>query len=157
MKLLALVLGVLGLGVLGLPLMVVAVVATHPWLAVSALTSHVEVVVPTPVVVAAPPAAPLPVTVGRDLSGAVDIARSWLGTPYLWGGCTRRGVDCSCFVHNVLAQFGINTPRTTVEQIRWATQVSRDQLQVGDIVFFNDTCRGCGANPTHEGLYIGAD
>ena len=43
----------------------------------------------------------------------------------------------------------------TVEQVRWARPVSRDQLAVGDLVFFDSTCESCGANPTHVGLYIG--
>jgi cell wall-associated NlpC family hydrolase len=103
----------------------------------------------TPVVVSMP--VPI-VTPGSDI---VAVAESWLGVRYLWGGCTRRGVDCSCFVRNVLAVFGINAPRTTVEQIRWATPVTREQIAVGDLVFFNDTCRNCGPNPTHVGLAIG--
>jgi cell wall-associated NlpC family hydrolase len=82
-------------------------------------------------------------------------AQTWLGVPYLWGGCTRRGVDCSCFVKNVYATVGVALPRTTVEQRRVLTPVGRDELRPGDVVFFNDTCTGCGANPTHEGLYVG--
>lgn len=88
-------------------------------------------------------------------SGWLDAAMSWLGTPYLWGGCGKRGIDCSCFVQNVLAVVGINAPRTTTTQVRWARPISRDDLRPMDLVFFNDTCDDCGANPTHVGLYIG--
>lgn len=94
-------------------------------------------------------------TLGPGPVGVLDVAMQWLGTPYLWGGCTRRGVDCSCFVQNVLATVGIHAPRTTVQQIAWATPLSREQLQVGDLVFFNNTCIACGPNPTHVGMYIG--
>ena len=99
--------------------------------------------VPTPSAFVGPP------------SNLVEAAMQWLGVPYLWGGCSHQGVDCSCFVKNVLATVGIKAPRTTVGQIAWATPVTRDQIEVGDLVFFNNTCSNCGANPTHVGLAIG--
>ena len=157
MKLLLPLLGALGLSLLSLPLLVVAVIATHPWLAVGALVGPVEVVEPTPApVAAAPTLAPAPSLSGSP-AAIVAEAMKWVNArvPYQWGGCTTAGVDCSCFVRNVLAVFGIRAPRTTVEQIRWAIPISRDQLAVGDIVFFKETCTKCGPNPTHEGLYIG--
>ena len=88
-------------------------------------------------------------------TGVLDVARSWLGVPYLWGGCSKAGVDCSCFVRNILATLGINAPRVTYQQIAWTTPVSRSQMQPFDLVYFNDTCTGCGPNPTHVGMYIG--
>ncbi len=144
MKLLVLFLGVLALAVFVLPLMVVTVVATHAWLAMGALTSAPIVVQQTPVAVVGATAAPVPSVSGMPFTPAELVAEAmkWVTArvPYAWGGCSTRGVDCSCFVHNVLSVFGINTPRTTTEQIRWAAPVSRDQLEVGDIVFFNKTC-----------------
>lgn len=107
--------------------------------------------VPTPRVV--PTFAP-----AREVGVSGDIlavAQSWLGVRYRWGGCTRQGIDCSCFVQNVLRVFGIEAPRTTKPQSVWGTAVSRDDLQLGDLVLFNDTCTGCGPNPTHVGLAIG--
>lgn len=98
---------------------------------------------------------PVPGTGGSWAAAAVAKAFTWLGVPYLWGGCSNRGIDCSCLVRNVLAAVGINAPRTTTEQIAWATPVPREQVQVGDLVFFDNTCTGCGGNPTHVGLYIG--
>lgn len=100
-----------------------------------------------------PTAAPVPVVSG--LSNLIDVAKTWLGTPYLFGGCTRKGIDCSCFVLNVLAVFEIHVPRTTVQQKAFDRPVSRNQLQPGDTLFFDNTCTDCGANPTHEGMYIG--
>ena len=158
MKLLALLVAAFGLVSVALPALVAIVVATHPWLAVGVLVGPVEVVQPTPApVAAAPPAlAPAPALAGTP-AAIIAEAMKWVNArvPYRWGGCTPAGVDCSCFVRNVLAVFGIHAPRTTVEQIHWATPIAREQLAVGDIVFFNDTCTECGANPTHEGLYIG--
>lgn len=163
MKLLVVGLGALGLTVLALPLLVFVTVATHPWLAVGALTAPIEVVAqPTPTPDGSPLiAAPAPTVASSGLfpnpAAVIADAMRWVDArvPYYWGGCTTRGVDCSCFVHNVLLDFGINTPRVTVDQKRWATPVNRDQLEVGDIVFFDNTCRDCGPNPTHEGLYVG--
>jgi N-acetylmuramoyl-L-alanine amidase len=101
-------------------------------------------------------ATPLPVpSVGYtgDVASVVATAKSWLGVPYHWGGCTKSGVDCSCFVRNVLATIGINAPRVTYQQIAWATPVSNPQPL--DLVFFDNTCSQCGPNPTHVGLYLG--
>jgi cell wall-associated NlpC family hydrolase len=123
-KLLLPLLGALGLSLLGLPLLVVAVIATHPWLAVGARVGPVEVVEPTPApVAAAPTLAPAPSLSGSP-AAIVAEAMKWVNArvPYQWGGCTTAGVDCSCFVRNVLAVFGIRAPRTTVEQIRWAAR-----------------------------------
>lgn len=86
---------------------------------------------------------------------AYNYATTWINVPYFFGGCSRNGIDCSCFVENVLAHVGINAPRTTVQQIAWAHRISADQAIAGDLVFFDNTCTDCGANPTHEGLYIG--
>src|SRR6266853_1866274 len=115
---------------------------------------------PTPVMIRVPIPTDVPVPTAlsqrTDLfEQIVSVARSWLGVRYSWGGCSRSGTDCSCFVRNVLLAVGINAPRTTVEQVRWARPVSRDQLAVGDLVFFDNTCELCGANPTHVGMYIG--
>jgi cell wall-associated NlpC family hydrolase len=110
---------------------------------------------PTPVTIRVaaptPTTAPAPAFAG-DLVAA---AKSWLGVPYRWGGCTRSGTDCSCYVRNVLLTIGINAPRTTVEQVRWAQPVGRGDLRIGDLLFFDSTCTDCGANPTHVGIYLG--
>jgi cell wall-associated NlpC family hydrolase len=85
----------------------------------------------------------------------VQVAQTWLDVRYVWGGCARSGVDCSCFVQNVYAAVGIHVPRTTVTQVAFDRLVSRDELRAGDTLFFDNTCTGCGPNPTHEGLYLG--
>lgn len=113
------------------------------------------VAVSTPVAV--PVGMPTPTVGTTPLGGILDVARSWLGSPYLWGGCTRRGVDCSCAVRNWWAALGINLPRTTSEQIRWAIPITREQIQPGDLLFFNNTCANCGPNPTHVGLALGGN
>ena len=108
--------------------------------------------------VAAPqPAVPVPVSDDRLVAQLVANALTWLSppVPYDWGGCSRRGVDCSCFIMLNLATVGIRAPRVTTDQIRWTIPLARADLRPGALVYFDNTCTGCGANPTHVGLYIG--
>src|SRR5262249_51104816 len=71
-------------------------------------------------------------------SGVVSLALQYLGVPYVWGGATPSGFDCSGLVQYVYAQLGVSLPHNTVAQ--WhdpnAVSVPRDQLQPGDLVFF---------------------
>jgi cell wall-associated NlpC family hydrolase len=105
-----------------------------------------------------PIGAPAPIVQNNLVATIIANAMAWLNprVPYLWGGCTRNGVDCSCFVQNVLRASGISgTPRVTTEQIQWARPIARSQAAAADLVFFDNTCSGCGANPTHVGIYLG--
>lgn len=81
----------------------------------------------------------------------VDYAKTFLGTPYLYGGTTPAGFDCSGFTQYVYNHFGINITRTTYTQVNQGVYVSRDQLLPGDLVFFYMTDQG----PGHVGIYIG--
>ena len=77
-------------------------------------------------------------------------ASNFLGTPYLWGGTTPSGFDCSGFTQYVYKHFGIAIGRSTFDQINDGIQVSRDNLRPGDLVFF-----GSYSNPHHVGIYVG--
>jgi peptidoglycan DL-endopeptidase CwlO len=79
--------------------------------------------------------------------GVVGIAMQYLGTPYVWGGASPGGFDCSGFVMYVFAQVGVSLPHHAASQFNYGVPVSRDQLQPGDLVFFD----GLG----HMGIYIG--
>lgn len=80
-------------------------------------------------------------------------AMGFMGIPYRFGGATpEAGFDCSGFVQYVFRQAaGLVLPRSSFEQIRQGIVVARDELQVGDLVFFN-TMR---ATASHVGIYIG--
>jgi peptidoglycan DL-endopeptidase CwlO len=79
--------------------------------------------------------------------GVVGIAMHYLGVPYVWGGASPRGFDCSGLVMYVFAQIGVSLPHSSYAQAAMGTPVSISQLEPGDLVFFT------GAS--HVGIYIG--
>ena len=79
--------------------------------------------------------------------GVVGIAMQYLGVPYVYGGASPSGFDCSGLVMYVFGQIGVSLPHNAAAQYGAGMPVSRDQLQSGDLVFFN----GLG----HVGIYIG--
>lgn len=64
-------------------------------------------------------------------------AKRFLGVPYLWGGVSPAGYDCSGFVRAIFARFGYSLPRDTKDQIRVGRQVKRVEVLPGDLLFFN--------------------
>ena len=72
-----------------------------------------------------------------DASGSpIDVARSYLGTRYLWGGMTERGIDCSGLVHMAYRRLGRLVPRDADQQEDAAAEV--DELEVGDLITYGD-------------------
>jgi cell wall-associated NlpC family hydrolase len=82
-------------------------------------------------------------------SGVVSLAVQYLGVPYVWAGASPTGFDCSGLVQYVYGQIGVSLPHNTV--LQWndprAVSVPRNQLQSGDLVFFNGL--------DHVGIYVG--
>ncbi|MHB9924568.1 hypothetical protein CF091_13870 [Clostridium botulinum] len=81
----------------------------------------------------------------------VKNAQQYLGRPYKWGGSTpNENFDCSGLVQYVYKQVGVKLNRTTYDQVKQGTPVAKNQLQVGDAVFF-----GSPSEPHHVGIYMG--
>lgn len=92
---------------------------------------------------------PIPIIGGTGAGHpeAAAIALNYLGVPYVWGGSTPSGFDCSGLVMYVYAQLGISLPHYTVSQWNATEPISPSQMQPGDLVFFD----GLG----HVGIYLG--
>ena len=79
------------------------------------------------------------------------VYHNWKGTPYRYGGSSKKGIDCSAFV-----QVGYSSvyqkllPRTTLELVKKGKQVKRNKAKEGDLVFFRT-----GRNSRHVGIYLG--
>ena len=92
---------------------------------------------------------------GPTAAQVVSTAEQYLGVPYLWGGTTPQGFDCSGFVQYVYAELGISLPRTSEEQATVGTPVpSLAQARPGDLVFFAGS-DGTPSAPGHVGIYLG--
>ncbi len=89
----------------------------------------------------------IPAAAPSQYGGVVGIAMQYLGIPYVWGGSTPAGFDCSGFVAYVYAQVGVSLPHHAASMYSYGTAVSQSDLQPGDLVFFS----GLG----HVGIYVG--
>ncbi len=84
-----------------------------------------------------------------QINSLIDTAKSYIGTPYVYGGSTPSGFDCSGFVKYVYGQIGISLSRTSYTQANEGTYVAYEDLMPGDIV-----CFGSGSI-SHVGIYVG--
>ncbi|SHK43311.1 C40 family peptidase [Tepidibacter formicigenes] len=83
----------------------------------------------------------------------IDFAKKYLDVPYVWGGNTPKGFDCSGFTKYVMKHFGININRVSKNQVRNGKFIPKNKLKTGDLVFFDTKGEGI----SHVGMYIGDD
>jgi gamma-D-glutamyl-L-lysine dipeptidyl-peptidase len=89
----------------------------------------------------------------RTVAEVIEFSRRFLGLPYLWGGTSTYGYDCSGFTQMLCRRRGLVIPRDASQQAAWtgAVPVTRGQLRPGDLLYF-----GASADKiTHTGMYIG--
>ena len=88
---------------------------------------------------------------GSDIAA---YALQFVGVPYRYGGSSPDGFDCSGFTRYVFAHFGVTLPHGATSQLSYGVEVSRDNLQPGDLVFFHSTY-ATSAAASHCGIYVG--
>ncbi len=88
---------------------------------------------------------------GNSASGQaiINYAYQFLGTPYVWGGSSPSGFDCSGFTSYVFKNFGVSLPRVSSAQTSVGSKVAYSDLQAGDLVFFGN------GSISHVGIYVG--
>lgn len=93
-------------------------------------------------------------TLSTSVDDLISYAKSFLGVPYVYGGSSAKGFDCSGYTMYIFKHFGISLPHSATSQLGYGIEVSRSELQPGDLVFFRDTNYSTKA-ASHVGIYIG--
>lgn len=83
----------------------------------------------------------------------IDKAMGFLGVPYVWGGSSPGGFDCSGLIQYVAGQFGIDLPRVSFQQAGAGARVPLSALRPGDLVAWDNSARNNGAD--HIAFYAG--
>ncbi|MDD5656286.1 MAG: C40 family peptidase, partial [Elusimicrobia bacterium] len=118
-------------------------------------TAPPPAVAPAPAPARTPKAAPpRPADLGLRMSrlwpGLEASVVSYLGTPYVWGGTTRKGIDCSALTQNSYGENKVGIPRVSRQQWKVGEPVERPDLRAGDLVFFNTM----GVGVSHVGMVV---
>ena len=85
--------------------------------------------------------------------GLIGYAKKFLGVPYVWGGTSPTGFDCSGFVQYVYGHMGVDLPRISADQARAGKRIDIGSLRPGDLVAWDNSSRNNGAD--HIAIYIG--
>ncbi|MCX5813996.1 MAG: NlpC/P60 family protein [Proteobacteria bacterium] len=83
----------------------------------------------------------------------VKVAKSFMGAPYKYGGNSVRGLDCSAFAKKIYDIFDVQIPRSARDQFKTGMKINKDDLLIGDLVFFRT--KRYIKYPTHVGIFIG--
>jgi cell wall-associated NlpC family hydrolase len=94
--------------------------------------------------------APLPSEPVSDGRSIVEVAAQLKGTPYLWGGMSCQGIDCSGLTYTAYRVHGIVIPRDADQQFQIGEPIEQDQLKPGDLLFFGDSPEAI----SHVGIYM---
>ncbi|PFF11137.1 peptidase M24 [Bacillus cereus] len=86
-----------------------------------------------------------------DSSSILAYAKSMQGVPYVWGGTSANGVDCSGYIYHVFKKFGHNISRQSVAGY-WGSLPQTSNPQPGDLIYFQNTYK---SGPSHMGIYLG--
>lgn len=90
---------------------------------------------------------------GKTASAVIAVAMKYLGVPYVWGGASPKGFDCSGLMQYSFGQIGVSLPRVATDQQRAGTAVPVSKAQAGDLVFYGGNAESGGAY--HVMLYLG--
>lgn len=92
--------------------------------------------------------------ISSGINDLIAYAKDFLGVPYVYGGSSSGGFDCSGYTMYIFKHFGIPLPHSATSQLGHGIPVTREELQPGDLVFFRDTNYSTKA-ASHVGIYIG--
>ncbi|SNS57497.1 NlpC/P60 family protein [Ekhidna lutea] len=93
----------------------------------------------------------------QNIESVIATGRSYIGTPYKWGGMSRSGIDCSGLIYNSYKTIGVNLPRTAKDQSKTGKKRGWEGIREGDLVYFKFKKKG--SKWFHSGMitYVGKD